>query len=65
MYCLAHHLSVVDGGRTNMVMSIRYLDTFVRSGHRWLFEQRLLAVDWIEHRPVSLGPVPGNGRDRP
>ena len=52
-YCLAHHISVVDGRRTNMVMSIRYLDTFVRSGNRWFIEERLLAVDWVEHRPVS------------
>jgi hypothetical protein len=52
-YCLAHHFSDVDGRRTNMVMSIRYLDTFVRLGNRWFIEERLLAVDWVEHRPVT------------
>jgi hypothetical protein len=34
-YCLAHHVWVQDGQRTLMVMSIRYLDTFIRVGGRW------------------------------
>jgi hypothetical protein len=29
-YTLAHHLSTVDGVRTIMVASLRYLDTFAK-----------------------------------
>ena len=34
-YCMAHHLSDVEGGVRDRVMSIRYLDRFVRAGGRW------------------------------
>jgi hypothetical protein len=36
-YCLAHQLLEVDGKRTLQLPSIRYLDTFIREGDRWLF----------------------------
>jgi hypothetical protein len=52
-YCLAHHLWVEDGQRTLMVMSIRYLDTFVRHGDGWLFAERQLVTDWTDKRPSS------------
>jgi uncharacterized protein (TIGR02246 family) len=52
-YCLAHHLSHRDGTRENRVMSIRYLDTYVRTDGRWLIDERVLAVDWIETRKVD------------
>jgi hypothetical protein len=50
-YCLAHHLWVVNGVRTLMVMSIRYLDSFVRDNDRWLFAERVLVIDWTDSRP--------------
>jgi hypothetical protein len=50
-YCLAHHLWVQDGQRTLMVMSIRYLDTFIRVGGRWFFADRQLIVNWTDPRP--------------
>jgi hypothetical protein len=52
-YCLAHHLWVENGQRTLMVMSIRYLDTFVRHGGRWLFAERHLITDWTDKRPSA------------
>jgi hypothetical protein len=52
-YCLAHHVSVVDGKRSLMVASIRYLDNFAKQDGRWLFSERLLLVDWIEIRPFN------------
>lgn len=53
-YCLAHHLSVVDGARTMMVASIRYLDTFAKQDDgAWLFAERRLMVDWTETRPST------------
>ncbi|MEU8297151.1 nuclear transport factor 2 family protein [Micromonospora sp. NPDC048909] len=52
-YCLAHHLWTEDGQRTLMVMSIRYHDTFVRQGDRWLFAERQLITDWVDRRPST------------
>jgi len=51
-YCIAHHLSDVDGKRTLMIASIRYLDEFAKQADgSWLFAQRKLMVDWTETRP--------------
>ena len=36
-----------------MVASLRYLDTFVKTGGAWLFSERLLYVDWMDERPLS------------
>jgi hypothetical protein len=53
-YCLAHHLSVDQGGqRTLMIAAIRYYDTFARQTGAWLFAERRLMVDWTETRPLS------------
>ncbi len=52
-YCLAHHVSVVDGKRSLMVASIRYLDEFVKENGRWLFSERALMADWIETKPLN------------
>jgi uncharacterized protein (TIGR02246 family) len=52
-YCLAHHLYDINGRTVNRIMSIRYQDQYVRSGAGWLFKERRLEVDWIEHRPLG------------
>jgi hypothetical protein len=53
-YCLAHHLTIAEGGaRTMMVASIRYLDQFVKHDGRWLFAERRLMVNWTETRPSA------------
>jgi hypothetical protein len=52
-YCLAHHLWNDNGQRMLMVMSIRYLDTFVRQDGRWLFAERQLITDWTDKRPST------------
>jgi SnoaL-like domain len=52
-YCLAHHISRTDsGGRTNYVMSIRYLDAFVKTEEGWRISERRLVLDWSETRPI-------------
>ena len=35
-----------------MVVSLRYLDTFVKLDGSWLFSERLLYVDWLEERAL-------------
>ena len=53
-YCLAHHLSVGEGGRrTMMIAALRYLDEFIKQDDVWLFAERRLMVDWTETRPSS------------
>ena len=52
-YCLAHHLWVESGQRTLLVISIRYLDTFVRHDGLWHFAERRLITDWTDKRPST------------
>jgi SnoaL-like domain len=52
-YCLAHHVTVNGGKRRLMLASLRYHDTFVKMEGAWLFEERLLYVDWVDERPLS------------
>jgi hypothetical protein len=52
-YCLAHHVTVDGEKRHLMVASLRYQDTFVKTDGTWLFEERLLYVDWLEERALS------------
>ncbi len=52
-YCLAHHVTVTEGGRRLMVASLRYLDAFAKIEGKWLFAERRLLVDWIEERAMA------------
>jgi hypothetical protein len=52
-YCLAHHLTVDGAKRRLMIATLRYYDTFVKTGGAWLFADRLLYVDWIEERALT------------
>ena len=52
-YCLAHHVTIDGSTRRLMVASLRYLDTFVKTGGAWLFSERLLYVDWVDERALS------------
>lgn len=52
-YCLAHHVTVQGEKRGLMVAALRYNDTFVKIDGTWLFQERLLYVDWIEERVLA------------
>lgn len=52
-YCLAHHVTVQGEKRGLMVAALRYNDTFVKIDGAWLFQERLLYVDWIEERVLA------------
>lgn len=52
VYCVAHHLSVVDGQGTDVVLYIRYLDRYRRTDGEWRFADRETVVDWQEERPT-------------
>ena len=50
-YCLAHHLLETDQGRSLIVMSIRYEDSFIKTNGDWFFAERKLVIDWTDTRP--------------
>jgi hypothetical protein len=50
-YTIAHHLFTADGERKIMIASLRYLDTFAKIDHTWLFAERNLILDRSETRP--------------
>jgi hypothetical protein len=52
-YTIAHHLFTADGERKIMIASLRYLDTFAKTGGTWLFAERNLILDWTETRPSA------------
>ena len=52
-YCIAHHISEVDGRQHDHVLSIRYLDRYVRTGTEWQFEERRLVIDWTDERTLG------------
>jgi hypothetical protein len=49
-YCLAHQLIGEGAQRKLQVLSIRYLDKFLRQDHRWYFVERKLLIDWTDTR---------------
>jgi hypothetical protein len=54
-YCLAHHIWTENGHRTLLVISIRYVDQFVREDGMWRFSDRQVIIDWTDQRPSSPG----------
>src|ERR1700761_4218811 len=44
-YCLAHHLTVTDGGRQLMIAALRYADRFTKIDGAWRFSERRLYGD--------------------
>ena len=52
IYCIAHHVSSVEGERTLFIASLRYHDVFVKIDGKWLFAERKLIVDWTDTHSV-------------
>ena len=53
VYCTASHLRQGDGGATNTVMFIRYLDRYACIDGSWAISVRRVVVDWTESHPVD------------
>jgi uncharacterized protein (TIGR02246 family) len=51
--CTAHHLLEEGSKRSDRVLYIRYVDTFVRSSGPWLFSRREMRVQWTSTLPVD------------
>ena len=52
--CRAHHVSVTDGGATDLVLTIRYRDTYQRTDAGWRFATRDVHILWTSEEPVTL-----------
>jgi hypothetical protein len=48
VHCLAHHYERTGNGPIDLVMMIRYHDTYARHGGVWRFSERRVAVEWTE-----------------
>lgn len=58
VYCVAHHLARGPDGGTDLVMYIRYEDSYARAGGRWRIAERHVLVEWTETRPADPLPPP-------
>jgi hypothetical protein len=58
-YFLAHHCTADGGKRCLVIAALRYYDTFAKMNGAWLFVGRLLYVDWIEERVLSVASLCG------
>lgn len=54
-YCLAHHVKSEGDQATLLIISIRYLDAFVRESGTWKFAERTLIMDWSDQRAMGGG----------
>jgi hypothetical protein len=52
--CQAHHLSSGAGGVTDLVLTIRYADTYQRTPSGWRFATRDVHIIWTSEQPVTL-----------
>ena len=54
VYTVAHHvIDNQDGSKSLMIMYIRYQDNLIKDNDNWLFEKRILHIDFIENRPLN------------
>ena len=52
--CQAHHLTDQEGGTVDLVMTIRYRDTYSRTVSGWRFATRQVHILWRSEGPVTL-----------
>ncbi len=56
-YCQAHHVLVPDEGQPlDVVLTIRYQDSYVRSARAWRFARREVRILWTVETPLASGP---------
>ncbi len=51
--CQAHHLVEGDDGTTDLVLNIRYRDTYARTGAGWRIATREVHILWTSTLPVT------------
>lgn len=56
-YCLAHHLRQAGAGVEDLVMIIRYGDSYARTPAGWRFARRDVQILWTEIHAASVDPL--------
>jgi ketosteroid isomerase-like protein len=52
--CRAHHVTDGDDGATDVILTIRYRDTYRRTDAGWRFATRDVHILWSSEEPVAL-----------
>ena len=52
--CQAHHLTNSTDGATDLVLTIRYADTYQHTPSGWRFATRAVHIIWTTEQPVTL-----------
>ena len=57
-YCQAHHVGPGAGSdeTVDLILTIRYLDSYARTGGAWRFASRHVHILWTSEAPLSSGP---------
>ena len=50
-YCIAHHIQTTGGNRTDLRMSMRYRDSFLRIDGQWRMSRREMVIMWSDLIP--------------
>ncbi len=56
-YSQAHHVSVDEGEAVDLVLTIRYDDTYTRTSEGWRFATRQVHILWTSEVPLASGPA--------
>jgi hypothetical protein len=56
-YCEAHHVRVDVAGAVDVVLTIRYVDTYARATEGWRFASREVQILWTREVPLSSAPL--------
>ena len=52
--CRAHHVTAGADGATDVILTIRYRDTYQRTAAGWRFATRDVHILWTSEEPVTL-----------
>jgi SnoaL-like domain len=55
-YCQAHHVLAGEPA-TDVVLTIRYVDGYARTGEGWRFASREVHILWTTELPLTSGPA--------
>lgn len=52
--CQAHHVTEDAAGATDLVLTIRYRDAYLRNADGWRFSRRAVHILWTSDHPVAV-----------
>jgi len=57
VYCEAHHVRADGPVPVDVVLTIRYVDTYERGDEGWRFASREVQILWTREVPLTSGPL--------